>query len=476
MASWSIDEVAGLDEAERAWLKDRLQGFSIAGRQIHDQRGLHVIVDDGYEIRARSRWGGEAPELRLGRSQIHEHLALQRLKELGQSRASGLHGLFYPGATPPPEVLFQAALYFDEIFAIHPGSALLDSWGTRNREGYARADATTTRYLGSLNAFIARLRDFDRDMLPLKRAGVLHALPPQMQERADFVELITADMDDPEFRQIVESGWQSPVFVASKKMEPLLPLVGQSRPDGRELTRRLHIRSRYANISGDDKAELFSPRSYGVKEVEPTLAASILLNHAFLLSEAHNLVPFTDDPMCTRLMQRKLQRIAALPGYQDFRRTFDIGSAHLSMRVLEEYLPRFAFKDVDDLLLAREKLSEQLSRFRQAMAALAAEIEASPYDADFGRHVERILASKVRPAITALENEIRTSRDGFVTRVIRNAQVGTVPVVGSIFAGLPASVVIAISAGILTFEAATETCLELSRKKRNGFTLFLKRR
>jgi hypothetical protein len=113
MARWSIDEVPGLDEAERAWLKDQLQGFSITRRQIFDEDGLHVIADDGYEIEIRSSWGEKARELRLGRSQIHEQLAIQRLRKLGQSRASGLHGLFYPGATPPQEVLFQAALYFD---------------------------------------------------------------------------------------------------------------------------------------------------------------------------------------------------------------------------------------------------------------------------------------------------------------------------------------------------------------------------
>ena len=88
--------------------------------------------------------------------------------------------------------------------------------------------------------------------------------------------------------------------------------------------------------------------------------------------------------------------------------------------------------------------------------------------------VERIVATKVRPGITALENEIRTSRDGFVGKVIRNTQAGTIPIIGSIFVGLPASAVIAISAGVLTFEAAAETYLELSRKKRNGFALLLK--
>jgi hypothetical protein len=474
MARWSIDEVPGLTEVERAWLKDRLKGYSVNGRQILEEDGLRITADDGYEIQTSGGWGGSPTELHLGRSGIHENLSIRRLRELEQSRADGMRGLFYPGATLSQEMLFQAALYFDEIFVINPASTLLGSWGFRNRYRHSD-DSNAARYLDSLDTFLTRLQDFDKEVLPLKRAGVLRLLPPQMQERSDFVELITADMDDPEFREIVESGWHSPVFVASKKMESLLPLVGERHFDGGQLVTELQYRSRYANSGIKGRPELFSSDAYGVKEVEPALAASILLNHAFLLSEAHGLVPFTDDSMCTQLMQRKLQRIAELPGFKDFRRTFEMGATSLSVRVLEEYLPRFKFRNIEDVLVAREKLAEQLDQFRQAMAALSAEIEESPYDVNFSREVERILAARVKPAITALENEIKTSRDRFITRFIRNAQVGTVPVVGSIFAGLPASSVIAISAGVLTFEAAIETYMEITRKKRNGLTLLMKR-
>lgn len=370
--------------------------------------------------------------------------------------------------------MLQAALYFDEVFVIHPGSTLLRIKGNGLRHPTDDKPALT-RYMEGLRAFTARLEDFDVATLPLKRAGVLRTVPPQMQKRADFIELITADTSDPEFQKIVETGWNNPVFVAATKMEPLLPLVEKPTSGKSRLVEMLRRRSTYANYRSDRPAELFSSRSYGVKEVEPVLAASILLNHAFLLSEQHGLLPFTDDLMCVKLMQRKLKRVVELPGAQDFRRALDIGTASLSMRVLEEYLPRFKFASVEDVLTAREKLAEQLDEFRRAMAALAAAIEESPYDAQFERRVEQIVATKVRPAITALEQEIRTSRDGFIAKCVRNTQVGTVPIIGSIFAGLPASAVIAISAGLLTFEAAIETYMEISRKRRNGFTLLLKK-
>jgi hypothetical protein len=122
---------------------------------------------------------------------------------------------------------------------------------------------------------------------------------------------------------------------------------------------------------------------------------------------------------------------------------------------------------------AREKLRGPLADFREAMSAFVADIEESPHSPTFQRRIERLVAARVKPAITALEQEIRTSRDSFIAKCVRNTQTGSIPIVASLFAGLPASLVVGISAGVVTFEAAIETYLEVRRKKRNGLTLFL---
>lgn len=279
----------------------------------------------------------------------------------------------------------------------------------------------------------------------------------------------------------MESLQQEPAFIAARKMEfysdqdsnapSVSPLRRADRPRyGETFLDGLRERARHGAIHDPD---LFGDL-YGVREVEPLIAASILLNHAYLVAEEYGLIPFTDDPKSSLLMRRKLERVAAEPGFSDFRRMYATGTSELSLRVLNEYLPSFDFKRAEDVLEARKKLRGPLEAFREAMASLSSEVETLPYEATYPRHIERIVATKVRPGITALENEIRTSRDGFVGKVIRNTQAGTIPIIGSIFVGLPASAVIAISAGVLTFEAAAETYLELSRKKRNGFALLLK--
>jgi hypothetical protein len=150
------------------------------------------------------------------------------------------------------------------------------------------------------------------------------------------------------------------------------------------------------------------------------------------------------------------------------------GSAALALCVLDEQLPRFRFRGAEDVLTARAKLADQLGTFREAIRAFAAEIDESPYDATFQQKVERVVAAKVRPALTELEREIRTSRDGFVARCVRNVRTGSVPILASIFVGLPASVIIGLSAGVVTVEAALETYLDIRAKKRHGLSLFLK--
>lgn len=219
---------------------------------------------------------------------------------------------------------------------------------------------------------------------------------------------------------------------------------------------------------------LFDPEIYGVKEVHPTLAATILLNHAFLLSDQHGLIPFTDDERSVRLMQSKLRRIEEMSGFADFKRRMALGAASLAMRVLDENLPKFDFRDVSDVLNARDKLKNQLDDFREAMRAFASEIDESPYDAMFQQKVERVVARRIQPAITALDREVRTSRDSFVAKWMRNVRTGSVPIVASVFVGLPAAVMVGLSAGVLTLEAALETYLEVRAKKRNGLTLFFK--
>jgi hypothetical protein len=439
-----------------------------------------IYADDGYDLSITS--SNEGTISIVGRSALYEEASLKRLE--AENTKDSLRGLYFPSATPSRSLLNLAAFYFDELFIIHPGRSLLGGRHSildeidRNRR-YRRREYPE-EYIERLTQFIKRLVDFNKEVLVLKRESIVHTIPPQMQKHPQFIELLTADLDDPKFEAIVKGETNTPVFIAAEKGEPLWPLIGE------ELNRRLSwkwkemsveaIREELSNRARTGfrfTPDLFHGGRYGVKEVEPVLAASILLNHAFLTAEQYSLIPVTDNQKSKVLLQRKLERISEQTSFVDYKRELDIKTSTLAMRVLEDYLPTFSFESFEQILEARYKLQEQLTMFRQAMASFAAEIDESPYQPQFHRRIEEILASKIRPAVEALKTEIQKSRDAFIVRFLKNAQTGSIPIVALMFAGLPASAVIAVSAGIMTMEAAITTYREIKRTRRNGLSLLL---
>ncbi|XXT14944.1 toll/interleukin-1 receptor domain-containing protein [Sorangium sp. So ce429] len=422
---------------------------------------LHV-VDDGYHCYS------DADRLFVGRARLYEELALRKLAEgATEHRSRKWSALYYPSATPSYDLLFQAALYFDELFVIHPGSTLFENRNRTTRGGAGGEREEEER------AFLDRLSSFDRAVLPLKEAFVLHCVPPQMHRHPDFIRLLTSDLDDPGFVALARETTHEPVFIAAEKMEPLLPLIGEDE-DVNLIRRELHRRARYHRFGAGPAGELFPRKSfYGVKMVAPVLASSILLNHAFLTAEQYGLVPVTDDPGMARLLQRKLARVSARAAFADFRRELQIKADTLAMRALEEYLPSFRFESFEHVLAARKRLDEPLLSFRSAMLSLAAEIDESPYDHLFFKRIEHALNLRIRPAVEALRREVQRSQDSFAAKFLRNVQAGSIPIVGLVLAGLPPSAVIAMGAGVLTAEAAIETYRDVRAVKRNGFSLLL---
>lgn len=429
-----------------------------------------LLVTEGYEFHQTSvpRFEPESKwTLVVGRSALYERIGKAALAKRSDDRR--LQALYFPSATPSRELLYQCTLYFDEVFYVSPGSTVFE----HRHHPYGDHDSPALdACIQEQQDFLGRIAAFDQAVLPLKQAGLLRPLLPTMQEHPAFITLLTSDLDDEEFQAIAAECVPELAFVAARKMEPLLPFVGSGMTTS-QIREDLERRARYGSWDDRKKAGLFQPRSYGVKRVDGTLAASILLNHAFLLADANNLIPITDDPGGKQLLGRKLERIASLQKFAKYRQELELKAATLAVRVLDTYLPRFRFASFEDALETRHRLRGSLENFRSQMLAFAAQIEAIPYSKDLLREVENTIATKVRPAVEALETELQKTRDGFLTKVIRNAQTGSIPIVASMFAGLPAEAVLGLSAGILTLEAAIETWRDSKRLRKNGLTILL---
>ncbi|MCI0422991.1 MAG: hypothetical protein L0312_27835, partial [Acidobacteria bacterium] len=263
-----------------------------------------LMVTEGYEFHQTSPSSGRGWVLVVGRSALYERLGQKSLTE-NKADDRRLRALYFPGATPSRELLYQSTLYFDEVFYVNPGSTVFQN----SHYAYGDTDIDAVRaYSQEQRAFLQRISAFDEAVLPLKQAGLLRPLLPTMQEHPAFVTLLTADLDDQEFKAIAQEYVPDLAFVAARKMEPLLPLVGSGMNTSQI---RTELEYRYGGWGDDDKPDLFRPRAYGVKRVDGTLAASILLNHALLLADSNNLIPITDDPGGQQQLARKLERIAA---------------------------------------------------------------------------------------------------------------------------------------------------------------------
>jgi len=430
-----------------------------------------LMVTEGYEFHQTSVPGSGTESdwtLVVGRSALYETLGESALSESKRNEPR-LRSLYFPGATPSRDLLFQCALYFDEVYYVSPGSTVLKN----EHHPYGDHDSPELETcVREQQAFVERIAAFDQAVLPLKQAGLLRPLLPTMQDHPAFLTLITSDLDDEEFKALAAEYLPDLAFVAARKMEPLLPLVGSGMTTS-QIRKDLETRAHYASWGDDERPDLFRPRAYGVKRVSGTLAASILLNHAMLLADANNLIPITDDAGGKQLLGRKLARIAGMQKFAKYRQELELNAATLAVRVLETYLPRFQFATFEDALETRHRLRDSLDNFRSQMLAFAAQIEAMPYSKDLLRQVENTVATKVCPAVEALETELQKTRDGFLTKVIRNAQTGSIPIVASMFAGLPPEAVLGLSAGILTVEAAIETWRDSKRQRKNGLTLLL---
>ncbi len=102
------------------------------------------------------------------------------------------------------------------------------------------------------------------------------------------------------------------------------------------------------------------------------------------------------------------------------------------------------------------------------------EIESNPWDSDFPKYVSDIVDSKVKPALKEVENEICGCRDAFwadATKTI--AKVSPLPIVGSVFAGVPSHVALGLGATLSGLTLILERWAKMRKIKRNGWTFLL---
>jgi len=94
---------------------------------------------------------------------------------------------------------------------------------------------------------------------------------------------------------------------------------------------------------------------------------------------------------------------------------FCVGTEHQSRHIglasgLLERLPCFDSATIAEVLSIRNELSKPLERFRSAIGNFSQDIRNAPWDEGFQRDVTAVFQEKVKPAVSEIEEEVKTGR------------------------------------------------------------------
>ncbi len=210
-----------------------------------------------------------------------------------------------------------------------------------------------------------------------------------------------------------------------------------------------------------------------------SFGASILLNFALMVHREKGGALCTDQPSYQELMahrfKRKLRKLVDRSGQAS--RRLSLKANALAVETLRFELPdlsRLSFEDICDL---RQKLRPELEDFRSRMFQLCASIEAEPWGEAFEAEVLRVVETEVRPSIRALRRSVKSSRLRFLRRLLSEVKSikASIPLVGTVFVGLPVEVGLLGSAAAVFSSATYDTWLENHlEENRSGLSFLLK--
>lgn len=208
---------------------------------------------------------------------------------------------------------------------------------------------------------------------------------------------------------------------------------------------------------------------------------SILVGHALAAVAHGEFIPFCNDRTHLDVLKVKIRRHSNNRAFKAVLHEYgylkDVKESILAQDVLTETVPSLEQVPIKTLLRFREEKADELENFRIEMRKLVTEIESDPWDSDFENHIRDIIDSRVNPALKDLENEIRGCKDSFWADAVKTfAKVSPLPIVGSIFSGIPEHIALEIGSSLAGLALVLDQWAKRKKVKRNGFALLIEAR
>jgi hypothetical protein len=392
-----------------------------------------------------------------------------------------LRAVYFPGEidylrnSSDHNSLKKTLIYFDEVLTLVPEIAFT---GDNYIPGYFRRAQRVERFLNDTVALtkagILRCINPADNIDPRNARTHFYSLPHAKVEVDRLEELfnvlpellftgIVADICDDQFRSIVEQ----------LKLEPIPLFTGQLEINWFSMLAHMGCHRDVWNHP-DSGWEYGGFSAY----VSPQLGTAVLLNHALIAAIKNRAIPIANNRAFDRLLRHKLGRMSEQTrGFLQAARTeIPWERDTLASTVLDLYLPDFTLQSFDDILELRVKAKDELQGFRVGLSQFAATLRDVPFN-DLPTAARSLAAKEVEPALEELKRKLRLSRDKFLLRVVQGfkSTQATIPLIATVFLGLPIWLGCLISAGATIGEAALTTYFEQrDMREKNGLSFLLR--
>jgi hypothetical protein len=216
-----------------------------------------------------------------------------------------------------------------------------------------------------------------------------------------------------------------------------------------------------------------------VGTVSTPMWAAFVVNHALLTAHKHNLIPVTPSDIFQELLQSKLGHLRTLTHSEQFDESYlghpeyKAGFSGFSLAVCA--LPNLNLMSFEDVLDLRTEMKDELIAFRHEIFAFTEHIKSEPWTPSFQKEVEYTANHRIESVVSDLRRKLESSQKDVIARAMKNVTPKVLPVLGSIWAGIPLMLVMAVTAGLVSIETALNYYFE--RKKilqSNGLSLLIR--
>jgi len=408
-----------------------------------------------------------------------------------------LKGLYFPYANIRSiKALKTAVLYFDKIGVINPDGAFCDE-----SRLYDHVDKYRRRYI--------------RDTETLVREKVMEWVNPASviaKYGREIMMGVVQDIHDEQYIKLCEPFVNSPWVLASTKLPddadkwlrnmlvnvPTLArggsLITNNTQEGylRESPRfregpyapmpmreyERGKRNRYAKEYESQTIRDGMFDEYRLVELPFHVGESIMIGHTLAAAAEGDFTPFCDEPIHFEVWRDKSQRYANNRAFKAVLREYgylkDAKADLLAQEVISQMVPSLEDVPLDAILKFREKRHRELKGFREKMQMLVSEVEETPWDNDFSKRVRDIVDSQVKPALSKIEYELLNCKDAFWKDALEViGRVGPLPVVASLFSGVPTHVAVALGGSLAGLTVVLDQWAKRKRIKRNGWAFLI---